>query len=110
MVNNLNDGLAWGVFPVLYARHGLSVAQIGVLAALYPAVWGAGQLGTGALSDRIGRKWLIAAGMLVQAFAIGLVAMGTTFTAWAVAAVLLGAGTAMAVSYTHLTLPTTPYV
>jgi MFS family permease len=95
MVNNLNDGLAWGVFPVLFARHGLSVAQIGVLAAVYPAVWGAGQLVTGALSDRIGRKWLIAAGMLVQAFAIGLVAMGTTFTAWAVAAVLLGAGTAM---------------
>ena len=95
MVNNLNDGLAWGVFPVLFARHGLSVAQIGVLAALYPAVWGAGQLATGALSDRIGRKWLIAAGMLVQAFAIGLVARGTTFTAWAVAAVLLGAGTAM---------------
>jgi len=95
MINNLNDGLAWGVFPVLFARHGLSVAQIGVLAALYPAVWGAGQLGTGALSDRIGRKWLIAAGMLVQACAIGLVALGTTFSAWAVAAVLLGAGTAM---------------
>jgi MFS family permease len=95
MVNNLNDGLAWGVFPVLFARHGLSVAQIGILAALYPAVWGAGQLGSGALSDQIGRKWLIAAGMLVQAAAIGLVARGTTFTAWAVAAVLLGAGTAM---------------
>ncbi len=95
LVNNLNDGLAWGVFPVLFARHGLSVAQIGVLAAVYPAVWGAGQLGTGALSDRIGRKWLIAAGMLLQAFAIGLVALATTFAAWAVAAVLLGAGTAM---------------
>jgi MFS family permease len=95
MVNNLNDGLAWGAFPVLFARHGLSVAQIGVLVALYPAVWGAGQLGTGALSDRIGRKWLIAAGMLVQALAIGLVALGATFTAWAAAAVLLGAGTAM---------------
>jgi MFS family permease len=95
MVNNLNDGLAWGVFPVLYARHGLTVSQIGVLAALYPAVWGAGQLGTGALSDRIGRKWLIAAGMGVQAVAIGLVAVSTTFAAWAVAAVLLGAGTAM---------------
>ena len=95
MVNNLNDGLAWGVFPVLYGRHGLSVAQIGILAAVYPAVWGAGQLVTGALSDRIGRKWLIAAGMLVQAVAIGLVAVGTTVTAWAIAAVLLGAGTAM---------------
>lgn len=95
MVNNLNDGLAWGAFPVLFARHGLSVAQIGVLVALYPAVWGTGQLGTGALSDRIGRKWLIAAGMLVQALAIGLVALGTSFTTWAAAAVLLGAGTAM---------------
>lgn len=95
MINNLNDGLAWGVFPVLFARHGLSVAQIGVLAALYPAVWGAGQLGTGALSDHLGRKWLIVAGMLLQAFAIGLVALGTTFAVWVAAAVLLGAGTAM---------------
>ncbi len=73
----------------------LTVAQIGVLAAVYPAVWSAGQLATGALSDRIGRKWLIATGMLVQAAAIGLVALGTTFGVWAVAAVLLGAGTAM---------------
>jgi MFS family permease len=95
MVNNLNDGVAWGVFPILFARHGLTVSQIGVLAALYPAVWGAGQLATGALSDRIGRKWLIAAGMGVQAAAIGLTAAGTTLTTWAVAAVLLGAGTAM---------------
>jgi MFS family permease len=95
MVNNLNDGVAWGLFPILYARHGLTVSQIGVLAALYPAVWGAGQLGTGALSDRIGRKWLIAGGMLVQAAAIGLVAYGTRFGVWAVAAVLLGVGTAM---------------
>jgi MFS family permease len=96
MVNNLNDGLAWGVFPVLFARHGLTVTQIGVLAALYPAVWGAGQLGTGALSDRIGRKWLIAVGMIVQALAIVLVALDTTFATWALAAALLGAGTAMA--------------
>jgi MFS family permease len=95
MVNNLNDGVAWGLFPILYARHGLTAGQIGVLAALYPAVWGAGQLATGALSDRIGRKWLIACGMGVQAAAIAMVALGTTFTVWAVAAVLLGAGTAM---------------
>jgi MFS family permease len=95
MVNNLNDGLAWGIFPILFSRHGLSVGEIGVLAALYPAVWGAGQLFTGAQSDRVGRKWLIAAGMWVQAAAIGLVALGTTFAAWAVAAVVLGAGTAM---------------
>jgi MFS family permease len=95
LVNNLNDGLAWGLFPLLFAAHGLSMAQIGVLAALYPAVWGLGQLVTGAASDRVGRKWLIATGMWVQAAALGLVALGTTFTAWAVAAVLLGAGTAM---------------
>jgi MFS family permease len=95
MVNNLNDGVAWGLFPLLYASHGLTVSQIGVLVAVYPAVWGAGQLGTGALSDRIGRKWLIAAGMGVQAAAIALVALGATFTIWALAAVLLGAGTAM---------------
>jgi MFS family permease len=95
MVNNLNDGVAWGLFPILFARHGLSVGQIGVLAALYPAVWGAGQLATGALSDRTGRKWLIASGMAVQAVAIALTAAGTSFAVWAVAAVLLGAGTAM---------------
>lgn len=95
MVNNLNDGLAWGIFPVLFANHGLSVGRIGVLAALYPAVWGVGQLGTGAMSDRWGRKWLIAAGMWVQAAAIGLIAWGTSFGVWAAAAVLLGLGTAM---------------
>ena len=95
MVNNLNDGLAWGLFPLLFARHGLSVGQIGALAALYPAVWGTGQLVTGALSDRLGRKWLIASGMAVQAVALALVAVGTTFGVWAFAAVLLGAGTAM---------------
>jgi MFS family permease len=95
MVNNLNDALAWGLFPILFFRHGLAVSQVGVLAALYPAVWGAGQLATGALSDRIGRKWLIAAGMGIQAAALALTAASTTFGAWALAAVLLGAGTAM---------------
>ena len=95
LVNNLNDGLAWGLFPILFAGAGLSVARIGILAALYPAVWGAGHLDTGALSDRIGRKWLIAAGMWLQAVALALVALADAFTAWAVAAVLLGAGTAM---------------
>ena len=95
MVNNLNDGLAWGVFPLFFARHGLSVGRIGLLAALYPAVWGLGQLATGALSDRWGRKWLIAAGMWTQAVAIGLIAAAGTFAPWAVGAVLLGVGTAM---------------
>jgi MFS family permease len=95
MVNNLNDGLAWGLFPVLFAAAGLSVAQIGVLAALYPAVWGLGQLVTGALSDCTGRKPLITSGMLLQAVALGLVAATHRFVLWALAAVLLGAGTAM---------------
>jgi MFS family permease len=96
MVNNLNDGLAWGIFPLFFAQAaGLSVARIGVLAALYPAVWGVGQLFTGAWSDRVGRKWLIAGGMWVQAAAIGLIAASTGFGWWAVGAVLLGAGTAM---------------
>ncbi len=96
LVNNLNDGLAWGIFPLFFAQvAGLSVARIGVLVALYPAVWGLGQLVTGALSDRIGRKWLIATGMWVQAGAIGLIAATRGFGPWAVGAVLLGAGTAM---------------
>ncbi|MEO6143115.1 MAG: MFS transporter [Dermatophilaceae bacterium] len=95
LVNNLNDGLAWGLFPILFAAEGLSVARIGVLAALYPAVWGVGQLFTGALSDRWGRKWMIASGMWVQAVALGLIAIVDAFAAWAFAAVLLGAGTAM---------------
>jgi MFS family permease len=95
MVNNLNDGLAWGLFPVLFAAAGLSVARIGVLAAIYPAVWGIGQLFTGALSDRIGRKWLTVTGMLTQAVGLALVAVGDSFTGWALAAALLGAGTAM---------------
>jgi len=95
MVNNLNDGLAWGLFPLLFASGGLSVGRIGILAALYPAVWGLGQLGTGALSDRIGRKALIVDGMLTQAVALGLVAASDTFALWAVGAAMLGAGTAM---------------
>jgi MFS family permease len=95
LANNLNDGLAWGLFPIFFATHGLSIAAIGELAAIYPAVWGAGQLVTGALSDRIGRKWLIVGGMLLQAVALGLLALSSSFAAWAAEAALLGAGTAM---------------
>ncbi|OKJ13967.1 MFS transporter [Kitasatospora sp. CB01950] len=95
MVNNLNDALAWGIFPLLYAAHGLELGRIGILAALYPAVWGAGQMLTGWWSDRIGRKHLITAGMLLQAAALGLVAVGTSFPVWAAAQALLGAGTAL---------------
>ena len=95
LVNNLNDGVAWGLFPILFASHGLTLTQIGLLGALYPAFWGIAQLGTGALSDRIGRKWLISAGMLIQAAALALVAGSTSYSPWIVAAVLLGLGTAM---------------
>jgi MFS family permease len=95
LANNLNDGLAWGLLPIFFAGHGLSVASIGVLAAIYPAMWGGGQLVTGALSDRLGRKWLIAAGMIVQALALGLIAVSASFAAWALEAALLGVGTAM---------------
>ncbi|MGK2850444.1 MAG: MFS transporter [Candidatus Limnocylindrales bacterium] len=95
LVNNLNDGMAWGLLPLLYASHGLSVAQIGILAAAYPAVWGVGQAGTGALSDRIGRKGLIAGGMILQGGAIAVIAVNTTFWPWLAAAMVLGLGTAM---------------
>lgn len=95
MVNNLNDGLAWGLFPLFFAGAGLGVAQIGLLAAIYPGVWGIAQLGTGALSDRLGRKGLIVAGMWVQAIGIGLVVLMQGFLPWASAMALLGLGTAM---------------
>jgi len=95
LVNNLNDGLAWGLFPIFFADAGLSVGRIGVLTAIYPAVWGFGQLLTGYLSDHIGRKALIAGGMLIQAAAIALIAATSGFAAWAGCAALLGAGTAM---------------
>jgi MFS family permease len=95
LVNNLNDGLAWGLFPVLFAGAGLSIERIGILAAVYPAVWGAVQLLTGAASDRLGRKWLIAGGMFVQAVGLAIVAAGRGFEIWLLAAVLLGVGTAM---------------
>ena len=95
LVNNLNDGLAWGLFPIFFAASGLSIGRIGVLAALYPGVWGLGQLYTGALSDRIGRKPLIVGGMLTQAVAIAWIAATGSFTAWALGAIVLGAGTAM---------------
>jgi MFS family permease len=95
LVNNLNDGLAWGVFPVHFAAAGLSVRSIGLLAAVYPAVWGVGQLATGVLSDRVGRKGLIVGGMSAQAAAIALVASTTGPWPWAAALALLGVGTAM---------------
>ena len=95
LVNNLNDGMAWGLLPLYYAAAGVPIAQIAILAAVYPAVWAVAQVGTGGLSDRIGRKRLIVVGMLLQAVALGAIAAGSTFDAWLGAAALLGLGTAM---------------
>lgn len=95
LVNNLNDGMAWGLLPLFFAAAGLSVARIGILAAVYPGLWGLGQLLTGAWSDRVGRKWLIVVGMWIQAAAIALVALGTAFNVWLIAMAFLGIGTAM---------------
>ena len=95
LVNNLNFGLSWGLFPILFAGTGMPVDHIGLLIATYPAVWGAGQIMTGALSDRWGRKHLITIGMLSQAVALSLIALGDTFSWWLMASALLGAGTAM---------------
>lgn len=91
----LDCGLAWGLFPVLFASAGLNLGQIGILAAAYPAAWGAAQLVTGAASDRWGRKWFITTGMLVQAAALAVTASAHSFGPWLVAAIVLGLGTAM---------------
>lgn len=95
LVNNLNFGLSWGLFPLLFATAGLAVERIGLLVAVYPAVWGVAQILTGALSDRWGRKHLITTGMLTQAVGLALIATGHTFGSWLAAGALLGAGTAM---------------
>ncbi len=95
LVNNLNDGMVWGLFPLFFAAAQMDLEQIGSLAAIYPATWGLAQLFTGALSDRIGRKWLIVSGMWVQALGIALVIVAGGFLGFAIGAVLLGVGTAM---------------
>lgn len=95
LVNNLNDGLAWGLFPLFFAAAGLSLREIGVLAFIYPATWGIVQLWTGALSDRIGRKRLIAGGMLAQGMALLAMLLVRGFGGWLLTGALLGIGTAM---------------
>jgi MFS family permease len=98
LVNNLNDGLAWGLFPIFFSSAGLGLAQISVLAFVYPAVWGTTQLLTGPLSDRTGRRWLIVCGMVLQGGALAGIAMGRGAGAywwWIGCSVFLGVGTAM---------------
>ncbi|WIV59166.1 MFS transporter [Amycolatopsis nalaikhensis] len=97
LVNNLNDGLTWGVFPLLFTQHGLGLAAVGLIKGLYPLLWGLGQIPTGHLADRLGRKPLIVTGMLVQAvaFVLALVLLENPLLAGVVSAVVLGLGTAM---------------
>ena len=95
LVNNLNDGMSWGVFPLFFSAFGLGVERIGVLKAVYPAVWGCLQVATGPLSDRWGRKGLIVGGMWVQAGALFVTVLGRSFGWWLVGSALLGLGTAM---------------
>ncbi|TLY68889.1 MAG: MFS transporter [Gammaproteobacteria bacterium] len=95
LVNNLNDGMSWGIFPLFFTSFGLGIERIGTLKAIYPVVWGVFQTVTGPLSDRWGRKALIAAGMWVQAVALCLTAAAHSYRWWLVASVLLGLGTAM---------------
>ncbi len=94
-VNNLNDGLAWGIFPIFFATRGLALGRIALLAAAYPLVWGALQLGTGWASDMLGRRPLIVWGMVLQGVAVALVGIGDSFGAWLAGVLLLGMGTAM---------------
>jgi MFS family permease len=95
LVNNLNDGMAWGLFPLWFAAREMNLEEIGILAAVYPATWGLAQLITGAWSDRVGRKWLIASGMWVQSAAIAVVLVSHRMAEALIGAVLLGIGTAM---------------
>ncbi|HJU19265.1 MAG TPA: MFS transporter [Stellaceae bacterium] len=95
LVNNLNDGMAWGLFPLFFLAHGLGIERIGVLKAVYPACWGVLQIVTGPLSDRIGRRGLVAWGLSLQAAALALTALTGSFSWWLPASALLGLGTAM---------------
>src|SRR5215831_11013178 len=95
LVNNLNDGMSWGLYPLFFAGYGLGVASIGLIKAVYPGVWGILQIVTGPLSDRFGRKELIAGGMIVQAGGIWLTVLIPSYAVWLVGAALQGLGTAM---------------
>jgi len=94
-VNNLNDGLAWGIFPLFFLSRGLDVDRIAILAAAYPLTWGLLQVATGWTSDILGRKLLIVTGMVLQGLMISVIALDSSFAGWLVAVSLLGVGTAM---------------
>ena len=97
LVNNLNDGMSWGVFPLLFVAHGVSLEGVGLIKAVYPMIWGAGQILTGSLADRVGRKPLIVWGMVVQAIGHAVIGLGLAapMLAGLVGSALLGVGTAM---------------
>jgi MFS family permease len=97
LVNNLNDGMSWGVFPLLFVANGVTLEGVGLIKAVYPAVWGVGQIFTGLLADRVGRKPLIVSGMIVQAAGHVVIGLGLAapLLTGLLGSVLLGAGTAM---------------
>jgi MFS family permease len=95
LVNNMNDGMVWGLLPLILSTRGFSIEQIGLIAAIYPAVWGIGQIITGSLADRVSKKYLMVTGMAVQAFSIILITIATSVNEYVILSILLGIGTAM---------------
>ena len=95
LINNLNDGMAWGIFPILLATKGFSIAQIGIITAIYPAVWGVGQLLTGKMADKFCKKDMLSLGMLLQAIALLFLVWANTMLHFVILSSILGWGTAM---------------
>lgn len=95
LVNNLNDGMVWGIFPMLLAAKGFSIREIGIITAIYPAVWGIGQLFTGKMADKLCKKNMLYIGMLLQAIALILLVWANTMTHFVILSSILGWGTAM---------------
>src|ERR1041384_6404579 len=95
LINNLNDGMAWGIFPILLASQGFSIAEIGIVTAIYPAVWGIGQLFTGRMADYFCKKDLLFLGMLLQGIALMILIFAHTMTHFVILSFILGSGTAL---------------
>jgi MFS family permease len=95
LINNLNDGMAWGIFPILLATKGFNLEQIGIVTAVYPAVWGFGQLFTGKMADVFNKKYLLFVGMLLQGISLGLFLFAGSIIHYIILAAVLGWGTAM---------------